>query len=158
MKNKDIFLLLGTNLGDRSANLSIAASKINQFFGEVVLKSSVLETEPWGFSAPEKFLNQALQIETNLNPFELLSKIKEIEHEMGRKVKKMEGYESRIIDIDILFFGQQIINDPSLIIPHPQLQNRYFALKPLSELASEYRHPILKKNVETLLKENVQFK
>ena len=146
MKNKDIFLLLGTNLGDRSANLSIAASKINQFVGEVVLKSSVLETEPWGFSAPEKFLNQALQIETNLNPFELLSKIKEIEHEMGRKVKKMEGYESRII------------NDPSLIIPHPQLQNRYFALKPLSELASEYRHPILKKNVETLLKENVQFK
>ncbi len=155
MKNKDIFLLLGTNLGDRSANLSIAASKINQFVGEVVLKSSVLETEPWGFSAPEKFLNQALQIETNLNPFELLTKIKEIEYEMGRKVKKMEGYESRIIDIDILFFGQQIINDPNLIIPHPQLQNRYFALKPLSELASEYRHPILKKNVETLLKENV---
>ena len=155
MKNKNIFLLLGTNLGDRSANLSIAASKINQFVGEVVLKSSVLETEPWGFSAPEKFLNQALQIETNLNPFELLTKIKEIEYEMGRKVKKMEGYESRIIDIDILFFGQQIINDPNLIIPHPQLQNRYLALKPLSELASEYRHPILKKNVETLLKENV---
>ncbi len=156
VKKKDIYLLLGTNLGDRFLNLASAINLIDCSVGKVIAKSSLLETEPWGFEAEQHFLNQALKIETHSSPLELLDKLKQLEKDMGRKAKTKEGYESRIIDIDILFYGSEVVNEPNLVIPHPQLQRRYFALKPLSEIALHHIHPVLKKSVETLLKENVQ--
>lgn len=155
MKTKDIYLLLGTNLGEREHNLAQAIEYIEKEVGEVQRKSTVVETDPWGFEAPTKFLNQVLEIESNLNPFDMLTKIKNIEQKMGRESKKGDLYESRVIDIDILFFENEIVNDPKLTIPHPQLHNRLFALMPLNELSPEYVHPVLKKTMETLLKEIV---
>ena len=151
MVNKDIYLLLGTNLGDRCANLEMALKLISERAGKILKMSSVLETDSWGFECETKFLNQAIHIESGLNPFELLQVLQKIEKDLGRSKKKSEVYESRIIDIDILYYGVQIINEDRLNIPHPHLQHRFFALKPLNEIASQFVHPVLKENTETLL-------
>jgi 2-amino-4-hydroxy-6-hydroxymethyldihydropteridine diphosphokinase len=155
VKNKDIYILLGTNLGQREVNLLRAIERINQEVGNIVAQSSVLETEPWGFEANQNFLNQALKIECNCSPYDLLLRLKRLEQELGRAAKTINGYESRIIDIDILFFAQEVLSSPDLVIPHPQIQHRFFALKPLSEIAAHFIHPVLGKSVETMLKEIV---
>lgn len=144
---------MGTNLGDREFNLLRAIDKINQGIGAVVACSSVLETEPWGFEAEQNFLNQALKIECDCSPHDLLLSLKSLENELGRAAKTKKEYESRLIDIDILFFNEQVVNLPDLVIPHPQIQCRYFALKPLCEIASTYIHPLLGKTIETMLNE-----
>lgn len=141
-----IFLLLGSNLGNRLQNLSDARNKI----GGIVASSSVYMTGAWGNTTQPDFLNQAIQIETQLNPDELLSRLLMIEIEMGRV--RIEKWGPRVIDIDILFYNDVIVNTKSLTLPHPEIQNRRFALAPLAEI-TDLTHPIFEKTIRQLLDE-----
>ncbi|OFX88372.1 MAG: 2-amino-4-hydroxy-6-hydroxymethyldihydropteridine diphosphokinase [Bacteroidetes bacterium GWF2_33_16] len=145
-----VFLLLGSNLTDRLLMLNQAEGYIQKNIGEINTKSRIYESAPWGFEASTSFLNQTLIIETQLDPLEILLEIKQIEDLLGR-VKTAENYESRTIDIDILFFNDEIIKLPQLIIPHPQIQNRKFTLVPLAEIALKFVHPEFKKTIQDLL-------
>jgi 2-amino-4-hydroxy-6-hydroxymethyldihydropteridine diphosphokinase len=149
MKGK--YLLLGTNQGDRMNNLKVAAGFIERQAGRILLQSSVYETEAWGYHDQPSFYNQVLAIETTLPPENLLDLVKAIEKEMGRtgRVKWRE----RLIDIDILFYENDIINTGNLVIPHPEIQNRKFALVPLCEISAEEIHPMLGKTNRQLLDE-----
>jgi 2-amino-4-hydroxy-6-hydroxymethyldihydropteridine diphosphokinase len=149
---KRVFLGLGTNLGDREGNLNKALCSISENIGKVVRTSSVYETEPWGFTADIPFLNMVAEIETRLKPSGLLGRILMIEARMGR-LRGGKEYSSRIIDIDILIFGDIILNTKSLVIPHPLMHERRFVLVPFSEIAPDFVHPVLGKNIKTLLKE-----
>lgn len=148
----EVFLLLGSNLGDREELLQKAIQNIDKRCGRFVRQSSVYETEPWGFDGNQQFLNQVVVIETALTPSQLLAEILEIELELGR-IRKSERMESRLIDIDILFFGAYIIDEPMLKVPHPKIPERRFTLVPLLELAPDMLHPVLKKSVRQLHKE-----
>lgn len=149
---KKVILGLGTNLGDREANLSVAVAKIVEHIGPVVRISSVYETEPWGFSSEEKFLNIVVETETRLGPSGLLGRMLMIEAEMGR-LRHGRGYSSRIIDLDILLYGEKEVDTPVLVIPHPKLHERKFVLVPLCEIAPDLLHPVLKKSIKQLLSE-----
>lgn len=146
----EAYLLTGTNLGDRSANLRLANELINQRCGEIIRYSSVYETEAWGKTDQPPFLNQALCINTQFNPFDLLSGLLSVEKGLGRV--RNEKYGPRIIDIDIIFFNHAVINGAKLQIPHPEMQRRLFVLLPLSEIASEYVHPLSYVSVQELLR------
>jgi 2-amino-4-hydroxy-6-hydroxymethyldihydropteridine diphosphokinase len=143
------YLLIGGNVGDIINNFQKAIELLNQQGGNVIQQSSIYETAPWGYSRQQNFLNQAILLQTALNPADLMHLILKIEESMGRERK--EKYGPRIIDIDILFFNDLIIQDPRLTIPHPEIQNRRFALIPLAEIAPELNHPVLNKNVKQLL-------
>ena len=146
---KKVFLGLGSNLGDRLDNISNAAMLIGRHAGEVVASSSLYETEPWGFEADNKFINMVICVMTDLSPSALLGRLLMIEANLGRL--RCEGkYTSRTIDIDILFYGDEVINDNVLKVPHPRLHERKFVLTPLNEIAPELMHPVLKKNVTSL--------
>ncbi len=144
----EIYLLTGGNMGDRLQHLSRACREIEEKAGEVVKKSSVYETAAWGFTNQDPFLNQVLCITTHLNAIELLQTILTIELELGRK--RLQKMGPRTIDIDILFYGNQIISAPDLIIPHPQIANRRFVLTPMKEIAPDFVHPLLHKTIEEL--------
>lgn len=146
------YLLLGGNLGDKQKIFSDARARIKQQVGEITAQSAVYETEPWGFVSADLFWNQVLEISTLLSPEEVLRETQQTEHELGR-VRKARQYDSRIIDIDILFYGDKIINEEKLIIPHPRIQERKFALVPLNEIAPGLIHPIFQKSVGQLLDE-----
>ena len=143
------FLLTGSNMGDREARLDEAAVLINQQCGQIVKSSSLYETAAWGLKDQPAFLNQAHEIETSHNARQLMRKILKVEKQMGR-VRK-EKYGPRIIDVDILFFNDEIHEYPLLRLPHPELQNRRFALVPMAELDRDHRHPQLDKTVSELL-------
>lgn len=145
-----VFLLLGSNLGDRLGYLSAAKNAIESNVGFIVSKSSIYESDAWGFESEHKFLNQVVRLSTSKPPMEILKKIKNIERQLGREYKS-EGYESRTIDIDILFYDDIILDSEDLIIPHKSLQERRFALKPLNEIASGFIHPNLGKTITELL-------
>ena len=152
----DVFLLLGSNLGDREGYLQKATELIETELGKATQKSSIYETEAWGKTDEPNYLNQVVRIDTALPAREVLEKVLQIETKMGRI--REEKWGSRIIDVDILFYGQDIINEPGLIVPHPQLHNRKFTLEPLSEMASDLQHPVLKKSIFQLkseLKDNL---
>lgn len=146
---KRIFLLLGTNLGDRSGNLTRAKQKIIDKAGKILTFSSLYSTAAWGNVTQPDFYNQIVEIETILEPHPLLETLLEIEKDMGRV--RAEKWGPRVIDIDILFFDQHVIGSPSLTVPHPGIPDRKFTLVPLDELAPEFRHPVSKKTVRTLL-------
>ena len=140
MKNVALtFLLTGSNLGDRAENLRRAAREIEREIGKIRLASAFYETEPWGISEQDWFFNQALGIETGLSPREVLTKIKAIEAEIGRETAVRNG--PRVIDIDLLFQGEKISDEPDLKVPHPEIQNRNFVLVPMMEIAPEFKHP-----------------
>ena len=143
------YLLIGGNLGDRIINLSKAKQLIEIEIGEIVSASSVYETASWGNTAQPNFLNQVLILKTILSAEKIIEKIYSIEHSMGR-VRGIKNA-SRIIDIDILFFNDEIIKLPHLIIPHPEIENRKFVLVPLAELSPGLYHPVLKTTVAELL-------
>jgi 2-amino-4-hydroxy-6-hydroxymethyldihydropteridine diphosphokinase len=147
---KIVFLGIGTNLGKRGNNLEQAVARIGNNIGTVIKSSSIYETEPWGFQSKDKFLNLVVKVETDLSPSGLLGRILMIESLLGR-TRGQKQYSSRLIDIDILLYGDLVINEESLKIPHPLLQERKFVLVPLSEIASEIIHPVLKKSIADML-------
>ncbi len=150
MKNVALtFLLTGSNLGDRAQNLRRAAAEIEREIGKVRLASAFYETEPWGMADQNWFFNQALAVETSgLSPREVLTKIKAIEADLGREQNIRNG--PRLIDIDLLFMGETTVDEPDLKVPHPEIQNRNFALVPLMEIAPELRHPALGQFIDEL--------
>lgn len=149
----EIVLLFGSNLGDRRKHLLDAINEINNRVGEPKALSSIYKTSPWGFSAESDFLNAVLVAETKLHPNELIHQILSIEKKLGRERKNQNVYESRPIDIDILFYGDRVINEPGLVIPHPRLHERRFTLVPLNEVRPGLVHPVLGKPVSQLLEE-----
>jgi len=168
-----VFLLLGSNRGERVENLEKARQAIAAQAGKIIQTSSFYESEPWGFEDEILFINQVLEISTRLGAEELLKVLLEIEKSLGRTrpasdicdlpsapVKsgspprsdiRPPGYSARTLDLDILFFGDQILFTENLMIPHPRLHERRFTLEPLHEIAPDLIHPILKKTVRELL-------
>lgn len=143
-----VFLALGTNLGERAENLHAAIHALEPEV-EVIKCSPVYETPPWGFEDQPKFLNQVVEAETDLNPGELLEFLKGIEKMIGRE--KTFRYGPRLIDIDIIFFDQLVIDSPPLVIPHAHMAERGFVLLPLADLAPEFIHPVTGKTILDLL-------
>ena len=141
----DVFLLLGTNLGEREIYLQQAVQHIVQEVGPVIKSSSVYETQSWGKTDEPDYLNQVILLQTELPPLALLTRVLHIESILGRVRKERWG--ARVIDIDVLFYGDQVINEPQLQVPHPRLHERRFTLEPLAEIAPELIHPVLNNNV-----------
>jgi 2-amino-4-hydroxy-6-hydroxymethyldihydropteridine diphosphokinase len=147
-----VFLGLGTNLGDKEKNLEQALDKIAEVIGIIVSRSSVYETEPWGFQSRDQFLNMVIGVDTNLKPSGLLGRLLMIESLLGR-LRDGKQYSSRIIDIDILLYGKQKVDTISLKIPHPRMHERKFVLIPICEIAPRTVHPVFGKTMTKLLNE-----
>ena len=143
------YLLLGGNLGDRLQNFTEASGRIEERLGRVMGESPTFETEPWGFVHAVPFLNRAVVLHTELSPRQLLNGILDIERGMGR-VREGAQYNGRIIDIDILFYDDLVIDEGDLQIPHPRLHLRNFALFPLVSVAAGLMHPLLGKTIHQL--------
>jgi len=148
-----VYLGLGTNLGDLELNLNTAICILEERIGNVISQSGFYSSDPWGFDSSNSFLNAVVGVETTYDAFEILTIVKTIESEMGRVKLKDTCYEDRVIDIDLLFFGDRIIESDSLIVPHPLLSKRVFVLQPLVEIAPNFLHPSLNKTMSALLKE-----
>jgi 2-amino-4-hydroxy-6-hydroxymethyldihydropteridine diphosphokinase len=144
-----VFLLLGSNLGDRLETLRSAQMLIGDRIGRVRSASSVYETAPWGVLDQPSFLNQVLIVATGYVPEEVLRLILEIEHELGRV--RYERWGARVIDIDILYYQGMVIDSARLTVPHPRLHERRFTLVPLHEIAPDFIHPLLLKTTSQLL-------
>ncbi len=144
-----VYLLIGGNLGKRIENLVVAKSFIEKDIGKIIKASSVYETAAWGITEQPDFLNQVLLIKTKLAAEKMMGLIHSIENKMGRIRSQKNA--SRTIDIDILFFNDEIINRTNLTIPHPEIQNRRFALVPLNEIASGMVHPVFRQSIKNLL-------
>ena len=151
---KRLFLSLGTNLGDKKENLMRTIEKLSSALGTPAAVSSIIETEPWGFTSANSFFNCVAAFDTPLSPTEILHITQETEREMGRTAKSVNGeYKDRIIDIDILLYGDETINTENLTIPHPLMHKRLFVLEPLAQIAPRHLHPTLKKTIAELLNE-----
>jgi len=144
-----VYLCLGTNLGDRKANIDTALIQLKAYDIRILKTSSIYETEPVGYKGQPDFYNICLKAETQLSPHELLKAVKSIETQMGRKKTVKNG--PRIIDIDILFYRNIILNDKELTIPHSGIETRRFVLEPLCEIAEELIHPVPAKTIKELL-------
>lgn len=144
-----VFFILGGNLGDKPKIFSKTISLIIKRVGNMIAISSPYETEPWGFEA-DIFRNQALIVETKLSPNEVLSAVLKIEKEMGR-LRKSDGFESRSMDIDLLFYDDICLETTELTLPHPRISQRRFVLKPLAEIAPEKKHPVTGLTVNEML-------
>jgi len=143
-----VYFLLGSNLGDRNAYLKEARKLLEQSVGKEIRSSSIYETQSWGVADLPDYLNQVIEMETKLQPEVVLKKTQAIEEKLHRE--RTKKWDSRTIDIDILFYGEVIINLTELKIPHPQLHNRLFTLVPLDELIPDFIHPVLKKSIHRL--------
>lgn len=148
-----VYLGLGTNIGNKRKNMVTAAALLAERAGDVLSLSSFYETEPWGFDSENTFLNAALELETSCSPMELLRLTQQIEQEMGRTQKSDGSYHDRIIDIDILLYGNEIIHTEELVVPHPLMQQRLFVMQPLAEMAPSLVHPVLQKSMYELYME-----
>ena len=147
-----VYFGLGTNLGDKEHNLRLAVRKIEERVGKVVSLSAFYATAPWGFSPEHTFLNAAACVETLLPPLSVLHLTQEIEREIGRTHKSVGGvYSDRVIDIDLLLYGDRVLDTPELKLPHPLMHERRFVMEPLVEIAPDLVHPILKKKMRELL-------
>ncbi|MEI6681775.1 MAG: 2-amino-4-hydroxy-6-hydroxymethyldihydropteridine diphosphokinase [Bacteroidota bacterium] len=155
---KEIFILLGSNRGERGDFLLKSREMISVKAGSIVKASAVYETQPWGFEDPVPFLNQVVEIETEISPSALLELLLAIEAQLGR-IRPFDScgcsdtYSGRTIDLDILFYGQRLIFTDNLMIPHPRLHERRFTLVPLNEIAPGFTHPLLKRTISSLLQE-----
>ena len=151
MKNK-VFIALGSNIGNLEENLNTALEKLAKF-AEIKKVSSFYMTKPQGFLEQADFLNGVCLINTDLSPKDLLKKLKEIEKEMGRKKTFKDG--PRLIDLDIIYYNDIILNTPDLTIPHPRAHTRLFVMQGLFEIAPKYLHPILKITTEKIIENNL---
>ena len=148
MKEHIVYLALGSNLDNRLANLKQAVSALSPQM-EVKAKSPVYETPPWGYEDQPKFLNQVIKVKTYLEPEPLVKHIKRLEITLGRKPSFQNG--PRLIDIDILFYDDLILDTPSLVLPHPRLHERGFVLLPLMDIDPDLVHPINKKSIREMV-------
>ncbi len=144
---KIVYLSLGSNLGDREQNLRVALERLKDV-GDLTAVSSFYETEPVGFAAQPWFLNCAVALATDLMPRQLLGRLQTIEHDLGRRRLQSKG--PRTLDLDILLFGNSIIDTAGLTVPHPALHERRFVLEPLVEIAPDARHPVFKRTIREL--------
>jgi len=144
-----IFILLGTNLGDRMQQLALVRKYLEERVGKIQKESTIYETAAWGVEDQPSFLNQVILISSDLSALECLNCTQQIELDLGRIRLKKWG--ERAIDIDLLYFNNEIIHYPTLIIPHPFISERRFTLEPLAEIAPDYIHPVYKKNNVSLL-------
>lgn len=145
------YLITGGNIGNREEQLAFAAKLLEERCGRLIDKSAIYETAAWGKTDQGAFLNQAIVLDTSLNARDLLQEILYLEHLMGRD--RVEKFGPRVIDIDIIFFNHQIINEPGLVIPHPEMVRRRFVLVPLNDVIPAYIHPVLFKTVGELLRD-----
>ena len=148
-----VYLGLGSNLGRKEEYLELAITEIEKQIGFVVARSAFYEYAPWGFDSPNSFINACVAVETILSPYACLRIIASAEERLGRIKKKTDGYMDRVIDIDILFYDQIVLQEENLTIPHPLMHLRRFVLEPLVEIAPTLIHPVFHKNIEALLKE-----
>ena len=148
---KTVYLLLGTNLGCRIQNLTDATILIEKEIGCILNKSSIYETEPWGVTDQNNYLNQVLMIQSDFSAASILEKVLSIEKKLGRE--RTTKYAARTIDIDILFYNDEIVLEDHLKIPHPFIHKRRFVLEPLNEISPQLIHPLFQKNIGELLKE-----
>lgn len=145
-----VFIGLGGNIENKVENFKRVHQLISKKIGEILLKSSIYETPPWGFHSEHVFWNQVVCIETILEPLELLWRIKEIEESFGLKSRE-ERYTNREMDLDILYFEDNFFEDNDLVVPHPKIHERKFVLVPLVEIAPDFKHPLLRMSNLTLL-------
>ncbi len=151
MTKKRVYLGLGTNIGDKENNLRQAIEALSLALGYPVACSHMMESEPWGFESTNSFLNCAIAFDTTMTPMQVLDTTEEIERRLGRTSKSHNGqYSDRVIDIDILLYSNDIINEERLTVPHPHLHKRDFVLTPLKEIAPTLVHPILGRTIEEL--------
>lgn len=147
-----VYLSLGTNLGDKEENLNAAMQEIERLVGSITSQSAFYVTEPWGFVSANSFLNAVVEVQTTLSPLALLDTTQSIERSLGRKQKSIgRHYTDRLIDIDILFYGDLTMMHARLTLPHPLMHLRKFVLEPLAEIAPNLVHPLLHKDIRTLL-------
>ncbi len=144
----NVYLSLGSNMGDRRQLITTASAHIHKRIGKIVKSSHLYETQPWGKTDQDPYLNQIVMLNTLLDPRAMLEEITKIEREMGRERKEKWG--PRTMDIDILFYGKRVIRDKGLEIPHPELHKRAFILVPMMELDPELEHPVLHQAIDQL--------
>jgi 2-amino-4-hydroxy-6-hydroxymethyldihydropteridine diphosphokinase len=152
MTEKLLVLQLGSNLGNRSGNLKQACLLIVESIGPIHSVSSIYETAPWGYDSNNGFLNQCITIWSDMDPGWILKRMHLIEDKLGRQGRSLE-YIDRLIDIDMLFYGDMVLSRTDLQIPHPKIQDRRFTLVPLAEILPDFEHPTLRKKLSTLLSE-----
>ncbi|MDD6891909.1 MAG: 2-amino-4-hydroxy-6-hydroxymethyldihydropteridine diphosphokinase [Bacteroidales bacterium] len=146
-----VYLSLGTNLGDKPANLQAAVARLQAKIGNVVSLSSFYETQPWGFVSQHSFLNAAVCVETALSPVEVLQATQAIERELGRTHKSVDGvYADRLIDLDLLLYDDYVLQTDELTVPHPLMTERAFVMDPLCEIAADVVHPVFHRTLAEL--------
>jgi 2-amino-4-hydroxy-6-hydroxymethyldihydropteridine diphosphokinase len=145
----EAYLLLGSNLGNRTKHLALARQEISRAVGRIITQSSIYKTAAWGKTDQPDFYNQVVVVATSLNPHQALKSVQKIEHSFGRN--RAEKWGARTLDIDILFWGDSILQAEDLIIPHPEIEKRRFTLIPLAEIAPFLVHPVLNKNIGDML-------
>lgn len=152
MAVESVFILIGSNLGERELLVNQACRMMGESCGELVAKSRLYESEPWGFKAEHWFLNQVVEVKTTMQPDELMKTLLLIERELGRdRSVPHDGYVSRPMDLDILYYGEEIVDTEMVKAPHPRLHERRFTLLPLCDVAPDFVHPLLKMTNKQLL-------
>ncbi len=150
--SKKVYLSLGSNLGDRGGNMDAAELLIEQRVGKICSKSSRMENAPVGFVSQNSFINEVIEVDTALSPTDVLEATEGIETELGRKSKSRSGiYADRTMDIDIIYYGNEVYSSDRLTIPHPRMADRLFVLSPLNEIAPLLEHPVLHATTTQLL-------
>ena len=152
MADKRIYIILGSNIGDKKSFIDNACIEIERVIGSISESSSYYQTSPWGFDSDNEFLNKVICVSSSLEPLLIMDTLLEIENKLGRvRDVDVEGYQSRSIDLDILLIDNLIVESDRLIVPHPRMNDRKFVLMPLSEIAGELVHPVEKKSINYLL-------